>query len=142
MTQGGLVDPRPVNGEETPSCNCSGPPHTSACRLHRWAFRHLGLTLAMFKDYAQSALVENVGMEPKPCGVARLPQAPELRRQAAAKLLILGRLQDGPALAAELVACGGGYRYSARIRELRAAGHNILSENLGDGIWRYTLVVP
>lgn len=76
------------------------------------------------------------------CGVSKLPQAPELKRQAAAKALILGRLQDGPALAAELVACGGGYRYSARIRELRQAGHNITTENLGDGVWRYTLVLP
>lgn len=76
------------------------------------------------------------------CGVARLPQAPEIKRQAAAKDLILRRLQDGPALGAELVACGGGFRFGARLRELRAAGNHILAENLGDGVWRYTLVQP
>ena len=103
-----------VNEIPEPSCNCSGPPHTSACRLHRWAQRH--------------------------CGVARLPQAPEIKRQAAKRLLILGRLQDGPATGYELFAAGGGFRYAARLHELRRAGHNITTENLGEGVFRYTLV--
>lgn len=116
MTQGELFDPGGVNGAEGTLCTCRGIPHTPKCRLHKWAVKH--------------------------CGVARLPQAPEIKRQAAGRLLILGRLQQGPALASELVACGGGYRYSARLKELRDAGHNITSENLGEGVWRYTLIQP
>lgn len=78
----------------------------------------------------------------KACGVARLPQAPEIKRQAAKRLLILGRLQDGPATGYELFAAGGGFRYTARLKELRDAGHFITTENLGGGVFRYTLVQP
>jgi hypothetical protein len=34
----------------------------------------------------------------------------------------------------------GGVRFSARIEELRAAGHNILATIIRQGSWRYTLI--
>ena len=118
-------NPRTPIANETPEafCTCSGSPHTPACRSDRWAV----------KRSAEMA---------KACGVARLPQAPEIKRQAAKRLLILGRLQDGPATGYELFAAGGGFRYAARLHELRQAGHNITTENLGEGVFRYTLITP
>ena len=76
------------------------------------------------------------------CGPRDEPQGPEIRRLHRASLKILGRLQDGPALAAELVACGGGYRYGARLLELRQAGHNIEAISKGEGVWEYRLILP
>lgn len=67
---------------------------------------------------------------------------PELTRQSRSAQKILDRLRDGPALAAELVACGGGYRYGARLLELRRAGHNIEAIHKGEGLWEYRLVLP
>ena len=75
-------------------------------------------------------------MEPKESPVVK-----ELARQSRAARAILDRLQDGPALAAELVACGGGYRYGARLLELRQAGHNIEAIHKGEGVWEYRLVI-
>jgi hypothetical protein len=34
------------------------------------------------------------------------------------------------------------FRYGARIRELRRAGHNIRTDNLGDGLFRFVLGSP
>jgi hypothetical protein len=39
----------------------------------------------------------------------------------------------------ELLDSGVGSRYSARIRELRQEGHQITSERIREGSWRYTL---
>jgi hypothetical protein len=57
-------------------------------------------------------------------GIAAPPrdEAPRLKRSCA---LILGRLQQGPASNLDLMRCGGGIRYGARIHELRARGHRI-----------------
>jgi hypothetical protein len=68
--------------------------------------------------------------------VARKTQATKTRA-----MKILGRLQSGPCTGLELLAAGGGIRYGARVAELRKRGHNITAENLGEGVWQYTLVV-
>jgi hypothetical protein len=63
--------------------------------------------------------------------------AEELRRDTAAGR-ILGRLQAGPATNVDLAAIA--LRYSARIFELRAAGHAITASPRGEaGIVVYTL---
>jgi spermidine/putrescine-binding protein len=43
-----------------------------------------------------------------------------------------------------LVAAGAGYRYGARIEELRKAGHSIESRRSPDNstVWEYRLVIP
>lgn len=67
-------------------------------------------------------------IEPAPQPLIALnPTAPKNRKHSLqqACLLILGRLQQGPAGALEVRALGG-WRTSARINELRAAGHYIV----------------
>ena len=59
---------------------------------------------------------------------------PQLTRQSR---VILERLRQGPATNAELTAVG--LRYSARIHELRRAGHEIESEQLGWSLWLFSL---
>lgn len=64
----------------------------------------------------------------------------EARLQKAA-LRILGRLQEGAATNAELLAIGG-FRFGARLHELRRAGHRITTEeNKATGVAVYTLEV-
>jgi len=69
------------------------------------------------------------------------PTAPKERKWTLQRkcLLILGRLQAGPATGMELLAVGG-MRFSARVHELRQAGHAIsTTENKATGIAVYTL---
>jgi hypothetical protein len=67
----------------------------------------------------------------------RLP--PEARaRFSRLALLILGRLQKGPADNRELVRLTS-HRFGARVQELRDAGHTIDAVSVGGGRWVYTL---
>lgn len=69
------------------------------------------------------------------------PTAPSERYKGLQRkcLLVLGRLQQGPATNAELVSIGG-LRYGARLAELRDAGHKISTqENRRTGLTVYTL---
>ena len=113
------VDPGTVNGAERPSCTCPGRPHSPACRLHRWAERHV-----------------------KACGPRDEPLGPEIRRQAKAKDAILARLELGPATGMDLMRAGGGVRYGARLHQLRQEGRNIEAIHKGSGVWEYRLVAP
>lgn len=84
-------------------------------------------------------------LEPEVQLLPRLnPTAPKERKGALQRkcLAILGRLQAGPACNTELLGVGG-LRYSARIAELRAAGHVIhTDENKATGLVFYTLELP
>lgn len=69
------------------------------------------------------------------------PTAPKERRASLQRkcLAILGRLQYGPATNAELLVIGG-FRYGARLGELRVFGHHIRTEvNAKTGLVLYTL---
>jgi hypothetical protein len=71
---------------------------------------------------------------------AKLP-AEDRARLGHRALIVLGRLQRGPATTLELMQCGGGLRPQARIHELRHVGHRIEKANMGGGCWQYTLVL-
>jgi hypothetical protein len=85
----------------------------------------------------------------RPCIVRRNTQGPSLKRHKRSALAILGRLQQGPATAWELIRAGGGTRFGARIFELRHAhgegetGHDIrvIAEDDASGATRYALFV-
>jgi len=109
--------------EPARTCRCGraiNPEHgrhycSDRCRLLAWAER-------------QQKLEFVPALQP----LTRLnPTAPKnRRRQLQQKCLnILGRLQLGPATAQELHEIGG-WRFSARIDELRAAGHYIVGPKL------------
>ena len=59
------------------------------------------------------------------------------RRLSRHQRLILARLRDGPATGDELHPIAR--RYGARLEELRRAGCEIASVNLGGGVWEYRL---
>ena len=85
------------------------------------------------------------GVEKPPTGPVephRAGLAPELARQSRSARAILARLQEGPATSMDLVKAGGGFRYSARLLELRQAGHNIEAISKGEGVWEYRLILP
>lgn len=66
-----------------------------------------------------------------------------LPRLSGARLRVLDRLRIGPATNAELLAVGG-FRYGARLHELRQIGFSIESEQIDPaaGSWRFTLRSP
>jgi hypothetical protein len=69
------------------------------------------------------------------------PLVTEIKRRSKSKVLILARLEQGPATNEELnEIC---YRYGARIwelkRELKREGVTIEKENLSGGLWSYRL---
>lgn len=76
------------------------------------------------------------------CGPRKEPLGPEIRRLARAEKIILGRLQEGPATSRDLMDCGGGVRYGARLFALRQAGHNIEAIHKEGGTWEYRLILP
>jgi len=63
---------------------------------------------------------------------------PKRERRLSQKQRILERLRHGPATNHELNAIG--FRYGARVKELRDAGYKVTSEDLGGGLWRFTLI--
>lgn len=70
------------------------------------------------------------------------PKARQANRLRAACLRILGRLQQGPATNAELLQIGG-FRFGARLHELRRAGHKIrCDEDKATGRAVYILEAP
>ena len=62
----------------------------------------------------------------------------EASRLAKAASKLLDRLKQGPATNIELVPICG-IRASARVHDLRQAGHNIEAKRLIGGTWLYTL---
>lgn len=67
------------------------------------------------------------------------PVVVELRRRESNKTRVLNRLRQGPATTMELIAVGGA-RASGRCWELRREGHAMRVDDLGGGLFRYTLV--
>ncbi len=62
----------------------------------------------------------------------------ERKRLTAAATRLLERLQQGPATNIDLVpVCG--IRASARVHDLRQAGHDIEAKHIEGGTWLYTL---
>jgi hypothetical protein len=66
------------------------------------------------------------------------PVGQEIRRRLGHGKAVLARLEQGPATSDELNALC--FRYGARIFELRKRGYDIRTEQIGVGIYRYTLV--
>ena len=89
----------------------------------------------------QQPLPFNPAPEPMP---KLNPTAPKERKGKLQRkcLAILGRLQAGPASNVELLKVGG-FRFGARLAELREAGHRIRTEeNKHTGLAVYTLEAP
>jgi hypothetical protein len=108
--------------------------------LGNWAQRYCSTECRVSTIKSRRLVVEQVAEAKK----MKAPEdaSDEIKRQYGARLKILGRLQIGPATSRDLAVAGGTFRYGARVADLRKAGHNITSENLGKGLWKYTLVMP
>lgn len=73
-----------------------------------------------------------------PTAIAAAVELRESGRDVNHRDRILALLRDGPKTGNELAEVTR--RYSARIKELRTAGHRILSVNLGGGTWLFKLL--
>lgn len=120
--RGGIVDG--VEACSRPGCGSAIPPQATRrgeakrycsdrCRRAHWESLHPRQAVLDFK--------------PEPIRVARPPHNPALvSRLCRAALNVLGLLGDGQPHTRHELAHVGGARYSARVNELREAGHRIL----------------
>lgn len=64
--------------------------------------------------------------------------AGELERRDTNRAALLDALRRGPRYGHELALIAG-HRFAARLKELRDDGHEIDTERVGNGVYRYTL---
>ncbi len=76
---------------------------------------------------------------PAPPAAPQTPFQQELRRRKGLYVRVLRRLQAGPASNVELAAVGG-FRYGARLHDIRQDGGAIDVTDLGGGLFSYALV--